>query len=307
MRTTYCIALSLLLWLPLSNVQAQVKLSTSDQAFLETMEDTLATLAYTVLKDSVEAHRLGACREMIPRLVTALKTPNSFQYPFERLESVSIQYPRDSSFRVFTWQLYVNENEYRYYGAIQMNEPELKLFPLVDRSFTVQRPEQLELAPENWYGAVYYNIYQVKGGDTPHYLLFGFHGNELFRKRKLIEVLHFVDGEPAFGAPVFVDQKGETKKRIVREYAAEVGTRLNYDNSLGIIIFDHLLTMEGGHGEGPNHYPDGSYEGYKLQADGRWQHIEKVFDQVSDEAPRPAPILEGRSKDIFGRDRKGKN
>ncbi len=277
-------------------------IAAEDLAFLQEMEDTVALLAYAVINDSLPEHRFGACREMIPRLVKALKVKNSFQYPFEQLKSVSIQYPQDSSFRIFTWQLYVEENEYRYYGTIQMNTPELKLYPLVDRSFEVMVPEQEQLEADNWYGAVYYNLMQADGPAGRYYLLFGFDGHELFRKRKLIDVLRFgEDGEPIFGAPVFVHGPNQVKHRVLREYSAEVSTRLNYDEMLGSIVFDHLIPRDGPYGEGTTYYPDGSYEGYRLSADGLWVHQEKLFNQVSDEAPTPAPILDRRERDIFGR------
>ncbi|MCB9301588.1 MAG: hypothetical protein H6566_13145 [Lewinellaceae bacterium] len=293
-------ALALTAVAPLS-AQNTSKIAEADLAFLQEMEDTLSLLAYAVVNDSLAEHRFGTCREMIPRLVKALKVENSFQYPFESLKSVSIQYPRDSSFRIFTWQLYVDENDYRYYGAIQMNTPELKLYPLIDRSFKVEDPESAVLAPDNWYGAVYYNLL---GFDTPDgakaYLLFGFDGDSFFRKRKLIDVLRFGPDGPVFGAPVFVQEGNQRKQRVVLEYSAEVSTRCNYDELLEMIVFDHLIEMDGPYGEGPTHYPDGSYEAYKLQG-GLWVHIDKVFDQVSDEAPRPAPILDNRTKNIFGK------
>lgn len=296
------VLLSVLTWLPLS---AQTDLiGQEDLAFLQEAEDTLGQLAHAVVNDSVKENRLSACQEIIPRLVKALQVRNSFEYPFEQLKAISIQYPRDSSFRVFSWQLYVKEDEYRYYGAIQLNQPELKLFPLVDRSFEVQRPEQRVLSAEQWYGAVYYNIIQAEDKQGKYYLLFGFDGNELFRKRKLIDVLRFEEsGEPKFGAPVFVHGQNKAKHRVVREYSAEVSTRLNYDESLEMIVFDHLIPRKGPYGEGVNFYPDGSYEGYRLAEDGRWEYVEKVFNQVSDEAPRPAPIIDSKNKDLFGRDR----
>ncbi|HKK78471.1 MAG TPA: hypothetical protein VJ933_02535 [Phaeodactylibacter sp.] len=270
-------------------------------AILKEMEDTLSFLSYTVINDSVQEDRFKACRAMIPRLVKALKVEHSFDYPFDRLSSVSIQYPQDSSFRVFTWQLYVDENTYRYYGAIQLNTPQLKLFPLRDRSDGLRNPEQQQLSPDQWYGAVYYNILEGDG----HYLLFGFDGYELFRKRKVIDVLWFDDeGQPQLGAPVFVHEGNKRKHRIVREYTAAASTLLNYDENLEMIIFDHLIPREGTYGEGLTFYPDGSYEGYEPGPDGTWMHIEKVFNQVSEEAPRPKPVLDGdNKKDIFGRDR----
>ncbi len=278
----------------------------ADWDAITALEDTLALLAYAIVNDSLPEHRFGACRQFIPTLVKALQKPHSFEYLFERLRAVSILYPPDSTFRIFTWQLYVDINEYRYYGAIQMNTPDLKLFPLVDRSFEVEDPEQAQLTADQWYGAVYYNLLAVEEGPAgPYYLLFGFDGNELYRKRKLIDVLSFKDGQPVFGAPVFIKAGEENepevvRSRILRTYSAEVSTRLNYDELMELIIFDHLIPADGKYGEGPTFYPDGSYEAYRLE-DGLWRYVDKVFNQTSDEAPRPSPILDNRTKDLFGR------
>jgi hypothetical protein len=275
-------------------------------AIFDQKEDTLGLMAYFVINDSLPENRFAACHKLIPTLVSTLKTPNSFKYPFERLKSVSIMYPPDSSFRIFTWQLYVDKDEYRYYGAIQMNTKELKLFPLKDRSFEIQgNLEQLELTPEQWFGVVYYNIQQTDTKNGRYYLLFGFDGHEFFRKRKVLDVLTFKEGLPVFGAPVFRHEsgKGEVsfRKRRVIEYASAASIRLNYDPALGIIIYDHLISMPGEDGEGLNNYPDGSYEGYKLEKTGLWHYVENVFTQTQDEAPRPFPVLDTRKKDILGR------
>lgn len=276
-------------------------LSQTDRDSIWQIEDTLAVLSYTFLNDSLPQNRFGAVRKFIPTLVRALKTENSFHYKFERLPNVSIQYPQDSSFRVFTWQLYVDVNEYRYYGAIQMNQPELKLFPLRDRSFELQgNLEQLNLEPSNWYGAVYYNLKKVNTTQGDYYLLFGFDRNELFRARKLIEVLYFDErGDAVFGAPIIPGPRGEVKKRLILEYSAEAPIRLNYDQALGIIIYDHLTTIAGKYDEGPVNVGDGSYEGFKITKEGL-EYIPKVFDFVSEEPPRPFPVLDSDKK-------KGKN
>ena len=287
------------------------KIFEKDLIKLQEFEDTIALLSFGVINDSIDINRFASCQRLIPTLVKALKTPNSFSYPFKRLQSISIQYPRDSSFRIFTWQLYVNKDEYRYYGAIQMNNSELKLFPLYDRSFEIQGDlSELVVKPNQWYGGVYYKTVQVDDNPDigPYYLLFAFDGYSFFRKRKVIDVLTFQDGVPVFGAPVFVHKEGEeagrVKKRIWLEYSAETNVRLNFDEALDMIIFDHLMEVGGQYNEGPVNIADGTYEGYRLE-DGYWVYVEKVFDQILDEAPRPFPVLDqNKNKDLFG---KGKN
>jgi hypothetical protein len=283
--------------------------SEEDALYLKTMEDTLALLAYAIVNDSMQEMRFAATQKFIPSLVQALKVPNSFAHPFKRLQTISIQYPADSSFRVFTWQLYVDENDYRYYGAIQMNSPELKLFPLIDRSGEMPLlTEQEILKPERWYGSLCYRLYQFDAPEGRHYLYFGFDAKEFYSRRKLMDVLYFEQGEPRFGAPVFVDslQGGgvHTRNRIILDYYAEASVKLSYDDALGMVIFDNLIDIPGP--EGPIRVPDGSYVGYQL-GQGRWVRIEKVFDHVYETAPRPEPVLDARKdRDILGKEAKKK-
>ena len=110
----YGILLSLYL-LSFGHVFAQQTAPTTSYSFddLPALEDSLAVYAYGVLKDTNENRRFYSCKELILGLKRALIVPNSFDYSFSKLKSVSIQYPQDSSFRIFTWQLYVNKDEYR--------------------------------------------------------------------------------------------------------------------------------------------------------------------------------------------------
>ena len=81
---------------------------------MELKEDTLAVLAYTMVNDSTPDLRFATCARIIPLLVSTLKAENSFEYPFNRLPFISIQYPADSTFRIFSWELFASEDERRY-------------------------------------------------------------------------------------------------------------------------------------------------------------------------------------------------
>ncbi|MGB3545684.1 MAG: hypothetical protein WBA17_01850 [Saprospiraceae bacterium] len=274
-----------------------------DLAFLKIMGDSIANLAFVVQTDSVSEERYLAVHALIPRLVKALKTPNSFHYRFPQVQHMSIQYPADSSFRIFTIELFVNRDEYRYFGAIQFAGSELNLIPLVDRSgefagdLTTAR-----LTPDDWYGNLIYRIQEVKEGPHPYYLLYGIDSYSAYRRRKLVDVLRFDrHGMPVLGAPVFVDDKGGVKSRLLQEYSADASVRLNYDEVQELIMTDHLETMGGQVGQGPVNVPDGTYEGYRLDGDGKWHYVDKVFHHVYDEAPRPQPRTEGKGTSIIGR------
>ncbi len=274
-----------------------------DLAFLKSMGDSIANLAYVVQTDSVTEERYLAVHALIPRLVNALKTPYSFHYHFPQVKHMSIQYPADSSFRIFTIELFVNRDEYRYFGAVQFAGRELKLIPLVDRSGEMTGDiSGTMLSPDQWYGNLIYRIQEVDEGPRPYYLLYGIDSYSAYRRRKLVDVLSFDrDGKPVLGAPVFVDDKGGVKSRLVQEYSADASVRLNYDEVQELIMTDHLETMGGQLGQGPVNVPDGTYEGYRLDGNGTWHYVDKVFHHVYDEAPRPQPKTEGRGTSILGK------
>ncbi len=270
---------------------------------VRTFEDSLQQLSEIFMTDPIPENRIAACQSFVPTLVQALEEKNSFAISFDSLTRISIQYPPDSTFRIFTWQLYVDTDDYRYFGAIQMNTEDLQLIPLKDQSDAVEDPEFEILDPDNWYGAVYYNL---KAFDTPEgtqYLLFGFDGYQFFDKRKIVDVLRFRDGAPVFGAPVFATlEEGRgpiTQNRLVREYASSATIRCNFDSEHDIILLDHMAAIQRMDGNGLSLIPDGTYEGYRYK-DGLWVYEEKLFHVILEEAPRPKPILNEKKKDLFG-------
>ncbi len=291
---------------------ANSRISPEDWASIKVIEDTLGLLAYTLLNDSLEENRYLACRAIIPRLVSALKHPYAFDYPFERLQYLSIQYPADSSFRIFTWQLFVNKDEYRYYGAIQMNQKELQLNPLIDRSFEITDDDlaYASLSPDRWYG---YVVYDLRGFDTPqgrHYLLFGADSYAAYRRRKIVDVLHFnAEGKPSFGLPIFAgkpDEEGQSlppQNRLIQEYSAASYVSTRYEDSKQMIMLEHLIPTAGLYGEGIVNVPDGSYVGYQLGQDGHWHYLPKVFDHIypENEYPREKRSEKAAKRDVFGR------
>ncbi|NJK83497.1 MAG: hypothetical protein HC912_06405 [Saprospiraceae bacterium] len=327
-------AVLVLMWCCSFNfLQAQSPAPTLDSTAvkeLKVIEDTLSLFAYAILNAKEADQRFLAVRAFIPMLTKALKIAHSFDYSFERLHNISIQYPQDSTFRIFSWQLYVDSSDYRYYGAIQMNTPTLKLIPLADRSFQVEKnADSLLLSNDNWYGAVYYNIRDFDTPEGKKYLLFGYDNYQNFErfeeqgdrnrefafshndyehlsKRKIIDVLSFDKGKVLFGAPVFVHMDGNNKtsvvkNRVVLEFSADAVVSCNYDEFEQMIIFDHLMPMsEVIPGEKPVYMPDGTYEGYRLN-NGQWVHLQNVFNTTVNEAPREQPVLDQRTKDLFGK------
>lgn len=273
--------------------------SNAKDSILSVLEDTLNVLSYSFINDVDPNNRFASCNVFIKKLVTGLKETNSFDYPFERLSSISIQYPSDSSFRIFSWQLKVEPGNYRHYGAIQMNSADLHLFPLIDRSFEFSAPEDTVITNrEKWYGALYYKILAHPYANPTHYLLFGLDGYDDLNRRKVIDVLNFENGNPIFGKKVFndaYDPSFANKTRIVVEYSADAVTRVNYDEQLGMVIHDHIIELDG------KKLPDGSYVGFKANQD-KWERVDKVFNQRSAVPPGQENTRTKKEQfDLFGK------
>lgn len=278
-------------------------LSKTDLQKMKLLEDTLHRLSNGIVYDSFPADRKAACYAFIPRFVTALKLDNSFYYPFDSFETISKIYPKDSSFRIFTWQLQMPHGQFRYYGVIQMRSTKIKIFPLYDMRDTLSYQTQLITSNNNWYGCLYYNIIEKQVNERPVYTLFGYEAADYVTRRKVVDVLTFDNnGKPRFGAPIFYFKyedsshvkMTDTLTRFFMEYKHDVPTVLNYDPDLEMIVFDHVVPPnDKAKGATFTYVPDGTYEGF-VWANNRWNWVEKVFTfaiNENDNPPIPAPLF----------------
>jgi hypothetical protein len=169
-----------------------------------TLQDSLKSLSFKIVNDQDELIRRNCTFTFIKTLVSALKLPNSFAFPFDSVVSISIMRSPDNQFRIFTWHLRTDDGHYRYYGAIQKNDPnKLSLYPLFDNSAFIQNPQDTILTNDSWYGAHYYTIIVPKRwfSKNKKYVLLGWKGHNQNSQQKVIDVLSFAkNGSPIFGA-----------------------------------------------------------------------------------------------------------
>ncbi|MBL7818874.1 MAG: hypothetical protein JNL70_27995 [Saprospiraceae bacterium] len=269
---------------------------------LQVLEDSIAAIAKVAVQDSLLNNRLLANGELIPLIKEVLNIPNSFNYAFTKVENISIQRPNDGALRLFTWQLYINEDEYKYFGYVQLNRAKPTFFELNDAARQLQESKKEMLSPDRWFGALYYNVKEFKTKEDTKYLLFGYNAHDRFERIKLCDVLVLRGGQIKFGAPVFeiADIKGVRKQklhRLILTYSAQAAIRLNYDPQMNIVVHDHLEKMGTKDPNIPFTYvPDGTYEAFELQKDGIWSHVDKLATTEMDEAPRPEPKLNSRNR-----------
>ena len=265
-------------------------------------EDSLAQLATKIVTEREAADRFRADSSFTRMLVRALKVPHSFQYPFDSVKSISKLYAPDSAFRIFTWQVVRDESLHRRHGAIQVktDDGSLKLFPLIDRSFLIGNAIDTVTNHEWWLGSIYYRVVLKTYNNRKYYTLLGYDENNMRSTKKRIEVLTFADdGKPVFGGPFFSFKEDTIQKPVQArywiEYRKDTNARMQFDDEMDMIIFDHLISESNEPQKKYTFIPDGDYEGFKWQ-DGKWVHIDKVFTyKLRDgEAPVGVPLTEDK-------------
>lgn len=272
---------------------AQVNRKT-DLTFLRQKEDSLRSFARKIIQGINSDDRFYADSNFTRMLVRALKTPNSFYYPFDSLETISRLYSPDSFFRIFTWQLVINENVVRQHGAIQMrtHDGSLKLYGLIDKSDVTTNITDTIGNHNGWIGAIYYRIIQKKSSNQNYYTLLGYDENNIRSSRKIIEVLNFLNDEPTFGGRYFSYEEDTAFKtsqcRYIMEYKKDAGPRLTYDKDLDMIVMEHLVSESNEPKKKWTLVGDGDYEGFKWK-NGKWVHVEKIFNYVTPEGQEPVP------------------
>ncbi|MDP2413725.1 hypothetical protein [Daejeonella sp.] len=260
--------------------KAQHSDSNKNNQTMLNLQDSLQILSYKMINDSIEPERYNANYKFIKTLVNSLKTPYSFNFSFDSLKTISIQSSSDKRFRIFSWHVMNNDGSYRYYGTIQMNNPDgkLQMFPLVDYTPAIKNSADTITTSDKWYGAQYYRVISVLNNvQTPYYVLLGWKGNTVRSTKKVMEILYFKDGKAYFGMPVFDGDKEQPfKKRAIFEYDRRASMVLNYEPSISTVVFDHLAPPDPKlKGRFELYGPDFSYDGYRL-VNCRWKFVQDL-------------------------------
>ena len=72
-----------------------------------------------------------------------------------------------------------------------------------------------------------------------------------------------------------------------------------YDEDMGMIMYDHLISETNEPAKKFTYVPDGDYEAFKW-VNGKWQHVEKVFTfkLLDGQAPVEKPLNESKLKPV---------
>jgi hypothetical protein len=277
-------------------------LSATDLRKISIKEDSLQKLAENFHMDSLTAGRMRSDSLFVKTLIRTLQIKNSFYYPLDSVFGVSKVYAPDSSFRILSWNLSYDQYYSRQRAAIQYNTPDgsLKLTPLRDVSEFTDNAMDSVRNKDNWIGSVYYKIIKTSYNKKDFYTLIGFDDHSAMSNKKWLEVMTFNNRkEPVFGGPFFSFEQDSIKKPIQYryhiEYKKEARAVLEYDPELELIIIDHLISETDEPENKFTYIPDGDVEAFQWK-NGKWVHIDKVFDfKLEDgEFPMPAPTRDSK-------------
>ncbi|MCY7291982.1 MAG: hypothetical protein LH615_07340 [Ferruginibacter sp.] len=273
----------LLLALIVSYTSNAQHISSADGKFLLVKEDSLKTVALKIVQGRNASDRFFADSAFTRIFVRALRTKNSFYHPFDSIINISKLYAPDSSFKIFTWQLMINENTIRQHGAIQMKTADgsFKVFPLIDKSDVIINQTDTIADNKGWMGAVYYKIIQKEYKERTYYTLLGFDENNIKSDKKIMDVLEFVNGQPVFGNKIFVIENSNNYQkemaRYILEYKKEAAARLTFDRDLDAVVFDELTSETNTPNKKWTLVPDGEYQGF-LWKNGKWVLTTNLFN-----------------------------
>ncbi len=277
-------------------VSAQ-RISKTDLSYLAKLNDSLGKQGALVLDELHPRDRLRADSLFTRMLVRGMLVPNSFYFPFDSVVTAPILYPPDSSFRLITWHLTLNDADYRQKGVLQVNtrDGSPKFFPLFDVSDYSDEPMDSVRDNRNWIGAIYYKIIAHEWRGQKSYTLIGYDENNSVTTRKWVDVLTFNEnGEPRFGGNFFRVPYDSTftpgSQRYLVEYKSGSRVRLNYDEDEKMIIMDYLISETGEREKKYTLVPGGDYSGL-VWKNGAWEYIPRLDVEMRGDGNEPHPAL----------------
>lgn len=270
--------IALLLAAPAWCQQADGMPETSGKAIVAKWEKKLAIQRRAILNARKEAKRMEANVLFKATLDSTLALPASRNYPFDSLSpTMAVLESPDKAFRIFNWNVPSDDGTHEFFGFLQHINPrtaEYELVSLKDQSWNMDRPLNKQLAPNKWYGALYYEIIAVQlPKNKTVYTLLGWDGNNRTTQKKIVETLERLpNGDFRFGVAMVKTDKG-VQRRLIFEYASDASMSLRYSERQNQIVFDHLAPRN------PNltgmfqyYGPSLSYDALKLKK-GKWEYV----------------------------------
>lgn len=141
--------------------------------------------------------------------------------------------------RVLSWNVELADRTHRYGGFIITNDGWTEFSQDERLDLDDGLDTQRRYKPEDWPGAIYYEVVVRTHKRNTTYLLLGWQGGDATTTRKVIESLDINRGRVRFGAPV-LEVEGRRTKRHLLVYGDAVSAALRHEPDANRIVMDHL-------------------------------------------------------------------
>jgi hypothetical protein len=255
------------------------------------IQDTLSKLSTKIWKQKTDSSRLQANSIFFKKFQSILESRESSNIALDSISGITRVASENGQFRIFTWNVPLNNGTNKYFGFIQIKLDSSYIIPLQSITTDAADFDKRQFSPLMWYGAIYYKLIEVELNGQKAYTLLGWDGYTANSNRKFIDILYLdKKGKIVFGMPVFKTDKG-IKTRVVLEYAEKANLLLRYDyqairvekkkkikkENAWIIVVDRMVPMDPSM-EGIRKYyvPAGDmYDGY-IFINGFWTLVENI-------------------------------
>ena len=232
---------------------------------LDQYEQELNEISPILLNGKNELERFSANEKFVEIWDLILDDPKSLKHKFESIKNFPIITSKDKKLRIINWIVALENNTYQYHGIVQYfnSSNKYQVSRLIPLSGEMKNVESIKLENNNWYGALYYQMEEIKRGNKKYYVLLGWNGNDERSNIKVIDVLS-VKKDLVFGAPIFrVDKK--RLNRYIIEYKEDASASIKFKKKEERIVFSNLIPLNDGM-EGLYDYyvPDGSVNAFEL-------------------------------------------
>ena len=253
--------------------------SQSDTALVKNTEIIIARQLSSLSVRKTDDQQNMINDSIIGNLEKILNRPFSFYFNFDSIKNMGILTSPDRNIRFYTWNLPFEDGSQKIFGFVQyaINKDSVNYIKLTDKSENIENGEMLKLSPNNWFGAMYYDMIEKKIDKKTYYFLMGYNPYNLFSNIKILDVFYFDEyGYPFFGKPFFnIDDK--LQSRMILEYNEKASISLHYNKKEKMIIFHHLVPIDYKLKNNPAFFgPDFTFDGLKFD-DGIW-HLQKQVD-----------------------------
>ena len=211
-----------------------------------------------------------------------LEKNEAYNYKFDSLSKfMSTIKSKDGFFRLFNWNIQLKNQKQHYDCWIYF--PDRSIIKLKDTKNKSKNIEFISLEKQNWLGALYFDIIDLRKKNKIIYTLLGWDGNDMFSNKKVIETLIFKKKNlPQFGVPIFNYKDGKTKRRVIFQYNKDsyMSLKHNLIKKENYIVFDHLTPTSPNLKDFPDWYvTDLSFDAFKWE-DSKWE-FQRDFDAKS--------------------------